>query len=76
MTSNTWIDVRDKLPKRRKPVLVFVKNFGFENRDEVGIGCLEARLSRRCWVVANPGCVGYDLDVTHWMPLPPAPKVE
>lgn len=54
-----WISVKDRLPETGKDVIVCHKN---------GHVALNAYLDRRWWYLDDRN------KITHWMPLPPAPK--
>lgn len=54
-----WISVNDRLPETGKDVIVCHKN---------GHVALNAYLDRRWWYLDDRN------KITHWMPLPPAPK--
>lgn len=83
--SNGWISVKEQNPEARKMVLVCHKTFG------VQIGFIDDNHARPCrnrWIVyvrefeenaVNhiPKTGKYEhIEVSHWMPLPEAPKVE
>lgn len=62
-----WIKVEEKLPKLMKPVLVCVNGY-LKNPIMVVSEMLEENGTR--W----SACAGFT--VTHWMPLPEAPKMK
>lgn len=60
-----WISIKDKLPESGKPVLVW--NGGLDLEYHIGVYVPGAG-----WSTNRDS---YDLDyVTHWMPLPAAPR--
>lgn len=69
-----WISVKDKLPENQKDVLCY---YGFDNGDGdlgmmfIGTLCYFCFDKNPHWQHAKIGLV-----VTHWMPLPEAPKGE
>lgn len=76
MTSNTWIDVREQLPEPNTEVRVWAKLL-HSPPSEPGYQT-DARY--RWHGEAHDWVATWDLtpldNVTHWMPLPPAPTVE
>ena len=68
VTVQEWISVKDRLPEKREFVLFSTGN---ENIDKIHYGylCGGDRWIDRCSEM-------YYHDVTHWMPMPPAPKGE
>ena len=61
-----WISVEERLPEPDKNVLTL------KNRKCVRIGYYSEDCEE--WVIND--MVAYDEDITHWMPLPKAPKEE
>ena len=55
-----WISVEDRLP----------------NIDELCLLSMENRITKYRWVVIGYFHTNYDEYVTHWMPLPEAPKMK
>ena len=66
VTVQEWISVKDRLPEVGKKVLVYCK----ENKNDYEIGAYSD--TYRGFFVRQT-C--YE-NITHWMPLPPAPKGE
>ena len=62
-TVGGWISVKDRLPEKNVPVLVWEKQ-GFAYVDMLEAECV--------WQIAS---TNYAI-VTHWMPLPEPPKEE
>lgn len=58
-----WISVEERLPEPDKNVLTL------KNRKRVRIGYYSEDCEE--WVIND--MIAYDEDITHWMPLPPAP---
>ncbi len=69
MTDAVWIEVSDRLPEEEADVLV-ADLYG-----EIGIGYL-SDVNDGFWVASGSSAsVESDLnEITHWMPLPSAPK--
>ena len=65
-----WIPVEERLPEERGHYLVY-SQFGDVWLSE----WMQDKKGRWDWYVA-PICVGIISKVTHWMPLPPAPRKE
>lgn len=68
----TWISVNDRLPEKNKSVLVITK------KRSIFIAACDDQNAYKLssvWFLRNDEYVGYTIDnVTHWMPLPEAPK--
>lgn len=70
--SEKWIDVKDKLPKKKEKVLIY--NGGIYTGCVILTDFSGDIVPQWCW---RPKREEYELfiaDVTHWMLLPDAPK--
>lgn len=66
-----WISVKDRLPDNKEMVLIYCPTLKHRNKKnniktgrKINFGC----------GLRPEGCLGYDDDSTHWMPLPEPPK--
>lgn len=65
MSKSKWINVQDRLPENGEDVLAFDENYGFSiawREDDIDT-----------WYCQE---IGILTGVTHWLPLPKAPKGE
>jgi hypothetical protein len=63
-----WISVNDKLPAHHEPVLVMMVP---EDEDYIKFNNMQVAFhTANQWIGKDSGLC----DVTHWLPLPPAPK--
>ena len=67
VTVQEWISVKDKIPEAGKYVVCIAKRNPFSR-----FMPMLARIEKNGWV--NPITEQYISEVTHWMPLPPAPE--
>ena len=65
-----WININDKLPEKNTRVLIIDDDFKVEICDY----CSEEFCQDGFWFNENGGEYCDELDVTHWQPLPKAPK--
>ena len=83
VTVQEWISVKDRLPDMVDSYLVVVKaKYDYDDEYEIDVDvatynpCEKAYIDD-CWNTYNDWDEGQQyLHVTHWMPLPPAPKGE
>lgn len=68
MDRDKWIDVKDRLPKTMKNVLVYEKNEG------ISIGFFAQHI--KCWFVFRLFGENKEPNVTHWRELPEPPRME
>ena len=66
VTVHEWISVEEKLPEAGRYVVCIAKRNPFSR-----FMPMVARIEKNGW--ANPITEQYISEVTHWMPLPPAP---
>ena len=66
--TNEWISVKDRLPPRYKKILV-VNGHGY-----VTISAFVKELDGKWTWLSESGKYNHINDITHWMPLPEAPK--
>jgi hypothetical protein len=66
LTSGKWISVKDKKPEINESVLLFASHEGIDTQYWIGW-----RDGLNTW---TDDALNYELDVTHWMPLPEKPK--
>lgn len=77
-----WISVEDKLPTKTGKYLVFQKTMYVEHIDIVYydtnyMGHSEEMGGRAVWFLFDSDWGDYEIGgVTHWMPLPEAPKMK
>lgn len=64
-----WIPVKEQLPEEGKFVLVYGDLY--PNKHDGGVVAVSKRMDWNYWQG-----FGRERDITHWMPLPPAPKEE
>ncbi len=76
-----WISVRERLPELNERVLGFEKNTVNKNMvytcDTVIEVCHRAHMCYGGWINDAGFSIGerpFDVEVTHWMPLPDGPK--
>ena len=69
VTVQEWISVKDRLPEVGGYVVCIAKRNPFSR-----FMPMVARIEKNGWV--NPMTEQYISEVTHWMPLPPAPEVK
>ena len=67
VTVQEWISVKDRLPEDGGYVVCIAKRNPFSR-----FMPMVARIEKNGWV--NPMTEQYISEVTHWMPLPPAPE--
>ena len=67
VTVQEWISVKDRLPEAGGYVVCIAKRNPFSR-----FMPMVARIEKNGWV--NPITEQYISEVTHWMPLPPAPE--
>ena len=79
VTVQEWISVKDRLPEGNKPGEISENVIVRTTDGEVTTGWLDALGSDKWWLVIGTDdshtCWGLGY-VTHWMPLPVAPKEE
>lgn len=83
MIMNEWISVHDRLPEIGLRVLVFEKNTVNKNMvytcdTDIEV-CYRANMCYGGWIDDAGFSIGerpFDVEVTHWMPLPCAPGKE
>jgi len=68
ISSAEWISVTERLPKENVKVVV-IKNGSSVNDRRFTVACIRGN---KWWTPLNKFRI---LEVTHWMPLPPAPSV-
>ena len=79
-TAVGWISVKDRLPDRQTPVLVYVPSYSDENEEYIGhVAMSYYTKSARggFWAGTDGnvyGAIGIIHDPTHWMPLPEPPE--
>lgn len=77
-----WIPVEERLPEKRKTVLALRDVSGYKNSrrpSPVMVACLDDWGASQCWMeydCETRECEEIECGVTHWMPLPQAPKEE
>ena len=78
---NDWISVKERLPEIHERVLAFEKNTVNENMvytcDTTIEVCYRANMCVGGWIDDAGFAVGerpFDVEITHWMPLPDEPK--
>lgn len=75
VTIQRWIPVAERLPENNSPVLVYLKNYTIQGGYVVHIGSYD---TAGFWFLrTQPGITSIPVRewvVTHWMPLPEAPK--
>ena len=69
VTVQEWISVDDRVPEAGGYVVCIAKRNPFSR-----FMPMVARIEKNGWV--NPITEQYISEVTHWMPLPPAPEVK
>ena len=67
VTVQEWIPVKDRLPEAGGYVVCIAKRNPFSR-----FMPMVARIEKNGWV--NPITEQYISEITHWMPLPPAPE--
>lgn len=68
-----WIDVKDKLPKFNKSVLVcYIDKHKRKSIDKGYLECIDSRGHQ--FRFGKSVSVTHTYDATHWMPLPEPPK--
>lgn len=71
MKYKEWTDIKDGLPEKYKKVRVFHEEEGSPHYRDY------AEWSGKIWTSFDLNGHGWKRDnITHWMPLPPAPKAE
>lgn len=69
---NEWISVKDRLPPENQRVLIFnLRDSEYAFLDVVRIGFLQYD---KWWLYKSYHGNSDNVSVTHWMPLPEAPK--
>lgn len=75
VTIQRWIPVTERFPENNRPVLVYLKNYTIQGGYVVHIGSYD---TAGFWFLrTQPGIASFPVRewvVTHWMPLPEAPK--
>lgn len=77
-----WIPVEERLPEKRKTVLALRDVSGYKNSrrpSPVMVACLDDWGASQFWMeydCETRECEEIECGVTHWMPLPKAPKEE
>lgn len=71
MKNNGWISVKERLPEEDVRVLIAVKR----DRHPVSVG-YRSDYPDRSWYDNIEEFAVEAEDITHWMPLPPAPEGE
>ena len=69
VTVQEWVSVNDRLPEAGGYVVCIAKRNPFSR-----FMPMVARIEKNGWV--NPITEQYISEVTHWMPMPPAPEVK
>ena len=72
-----WISVEDRLPERKKKVLLYANTI----YPEITVGRLDDwkkfdNIKKNVWIVSGGGYYEMEKSITHWMPLPEPPKSE
>ena len=67
-----WIKCEDRLPKYHESVLIFTT---FNNTVEFGCLASGKRRKHKIWMNPRTGFI-YGGTITHWQPLPEAPKIK
>ena len=79
-TVSGWISVKDRLPERQEPVIVYVPPYSDEDEEYVGhvaVAYYTQTGSGGYWAGTDGnvyGAIGIIHEPTHWMPLPEPPK--
>lgn len=66
---NQWVSVKDSLPESAKDVLI-----SYNNEESIAIGWFAFQHNK--WLVEKEFDAEEVNNVTHWMPLPEAPKMK
>ena len=75
-TIGGWISVKDRMPEKQTPVLVYVPSYSDENEEYIGhiaMACYTYSARGGYWAGTDGnvyGAIGIIHDPTHWMPLP------
>lgn len=77
-----WISIKDALPEKQTPVLVYVPPYSDEYEDEeyigyVGLAYYTYSANGGYWAGTDGnvyGAIGIIHNPTHWMPLPESPR--
>jgi len=78
--STNWISVKDKLPERQKPVLVYVPPYSDKDEEYIGhvaMAYYTHSANGGYWAGTDGnvyGAIGIIHEPSHWMPLPESPK--
>lgn len=75
-----WISVKERLPERQKPVLVYVPSYSDEDEEYIGhvaMSYYTHSANGGYWAGTDGnvyGAIGIIHEPSHWMPLPEPPK--
>lgn len=72
-----WISVYDRLPEIMETVLIAYKEkWEWETEWNFGVDAGSWDIVEGRWNTYHDLCEGQELHITHWMPLPEAPKMK
>lgn len=78
-TANRWISVKDRMPEKQTPVLVYVPPYSDEDEEYIGHVAMSYYTHSAWggyWAGTDGniyGAIGIVHEPTHWMPLPTPP---